>query len=142
VGEVDGWQSLVEPRRASPLGYKPSIPLGVYEFEPTQPRRSNHAASHAADDDDPQWCCHTRTYAGSDRRGRKDQSFISDTLGGMCRKVKCSKCQLATWAGCGAHVEQVLGGIPQSQRCQGHVDQESAAALGGVRSWFLKLLSR
>jgi hypothetical protein len=67
---------------------------------------------------------------------------LADTLGGMCRKVQCQKCQLTTWAGCGAHVEQVLAGVPQSQRCQGHADENSSAALGGVRSWFLRLLSR
>jgi hypothetical protein len=72
-----------------------------------------------------------------------DQCMKScDTLGGMCRKVQCSKCGLATWAGCGAHIEQVLGGIPPAQRCPGHFDETRAAALGGIRSWFLKLLSR
>ena len=34
---------------------------------------------------------------------------ISDTLGGMCRQVTCKKCNKPSWAGCGAHVEQVLG---------------------------------
>ena len=35
----------------------------------------------------------------------------------MCRAVQCSKCHKPTWAGCGAHVEQVLGHIPTSARC-------------------------
>jgi len=35
----------------------------------------------------------------------------------MCRAVQCSKCHKPTWAGCGAHVEQVLGHVPTSARC-------------------------
>ncbi len=35
----------------------------------------------------------------------------------MCRAVECSKCHKPTWAGCGAHVEQVLGHVPKSARC-------------------------
>jgi hypothetical protein len=35
----------------------------------------------------------------------------------MCRQVTCSSCRKPTWAGCGAHVEQVLGHIPREQRC-------------------------
>lgn len=35
----------------------------------------------------------------------------------MCRAVQCSKCHKPTWAGCGAHVEQVLGHVPKSARC-------------------------
>lgn len=38
----------------------------------------------------------------------------------MCRRVTCNECGKATFAGCGMHVEQVLGGVPQDQRCQGH----------------------
>jgi hypothetical protein len=36
----------------------------------------------------------------------------------MCRQVSCQDCGKPTWAGCGAHVEQVLGHIPKDQRCQ------------------------
>ncbi len=35
----------------------------------------------------------------------------------MCRAVQCNKCHKATWAGCGAHVEQVLGHVPKPERC-------------------------
>lgn len=35
----------------------------------------------------------------------------------MCRKVSCKRCGKATWAGCGQHVDQVMRGIPKSQRC-------------------------
>ena len=35
----------------------------------------------------------------------------------MCRRVTCSTCKRASYEGCGMHVEQVLAGVPQSQRC-------------------------
>jgi hypothetical protein len=38
----------------------------------------------------------------------------------MCRAVNCRKCNKTTWAGCGQHVQQVMAGVPNSQRCQGH----------------------
>jgi hypothetical protein len=36
----------------------------------------------------------------------------------MCRAVTCKKCGKASWKGCGAHVEQVLGDVAPHQRCQ------------------------
>lgn len=35
----------------------------------------------------------------------------------MCQAVRCEKCGKAGWRGCGAHVEQVLHGVPTSERC-------------------------
>lgn len=35
----------------------------------------------------------------------------------MCRRTTCKHCGKPSWAGCGAHVEQVLGDVPKSQRC-------------------------
>jgi hypothetical protein len=35
----------------------------------------------------------------------------------MCRRVTCSSCGKPTFAGCGAHVEQVLGDVPVGDRC-------------------------
>jgi len=32
--------------------------------------------------------------------------------------VTCKQCGKPDWAGCGAHVEQVLGDVPAAQRCQ------------------------
>ena len=54
----------------------------------------------------------------------------------MCRAVTCKKCGKTTWAGCGQHVSQVLAGVPQAQRCQGHADEPHT---GG---WLSKLLGR
>jgi hypothetical protein len=36
----------------------------------------------------------------------------------MCRRVTCGSCGKPTFAGCGAHVEQVLGDVPAGQRCR------------------------
>ena len=35
----------------------------------------------------------------------------------MCRQVECSECNKPTYAGCGMHVEQVLGDVPREARC-------------------------
>jgi Na+-translocating ferredoxin:NAD+ oxidoreductase RNF subunit RnfB len=35
----------------------------------------------------------------------------------MCSRTTCRSCGLASWSGCGAHVEQVMRGIPKDQRC-------------------------
>jgi hypothetical protein len=47
----------------------------------------------------------------------------------MCQKAVCRKCQKATYRGCGMHVEQVLAGIPQSQRCTCAEDSAPAGSL-------------
>jgi hypothetical protein len=36
----------------------------------------------------------------------------------MCRRIDCPKCGKPTFAGCGQHVEQVLGNVPKDQRCK------------------------
>ncbi|WP_460722278.1 hypothetical protein [Microbacterium aureliae] len=53
----------------------------------------------------------------------------------MCRAVSCRTCGKTTWAGCGQHVDQVMRGIPNSQRCGGH-DQAPSAG------FFAKLFAR
>jgi hypothetical protein len=50
----------------------------------------------------------------------------------MCSAVVCRKCGKTTWAGCGQHVDQVMRGVPASQRCQGH--EKDAPAGGGFFS--------
>lgn len=56
----------------------------------------------------------------------------------MCRAVTCKQCGRTTWAGCGMHVDQVLAGVPQAQRCQGHSQAEMSSGKGG----FLGFLKR
>ena len=36
----------------------------------------------------------------------------------MCVRVNCKSCGKPTFAGCGAHVEQVLKGVPVDKRCK------------------------
>ena len=36
----------------------------------------------------------------------------------MCRRVNCPTCGKPTFAGCGMHIEQVLGDVPKAQRCK------------------------
>lgn len=43
----------------------------------------------------------------------------------MCRRIDCQQCGKPSYAGCGAHIEQVLGDVPKPQRCQ---CREAAAA--------------
>lgn len=53
----------------------------------------------------------------------------------MCRRVDCKHCGKPTFAGCGAHVEQVLGNVPRDKRCR---CKEEARASGGdgERRWW------
>ncbi|HSD89855.1 MAG TPA: hypothetical protein VLB44_20130 [Kofleriaceae bacterium] len=46
----------------------------------------------------------------------------------MCRAITCNKCGRPSWAGCGAHVEQVLGHVPKDNRCN---CRDMAGASGG-----------
>ena len=55
----------------------------------------------------------------------------------MCHAVTCRTCGKTSWAGCGQHVDQVMRGVPVSQRCAGH--EREAAASGG---FFAKLFGR
>jgi hypothetical protein len=36
----------------------------------------------------------------------------------MCTRITCEQCGKPSYAGCGAHVEQVLGNVPPAQRCR------------------------
>ncbi len=36
----------------------------------------------------------------------------------MCQRVQCSSCGKPTYAGCGRHVEAVLGDVPTEKRCR------------------------
>jgi hypothetical protein len=62
---------------------------------------------------------------------RTDESSTSrgSYMGAVCRAITCRKCSRPTWAGCGRHVESVLGHVPADERCQCN---ESAAPEGVV----------
>lgn len=59
----------------------------------------------------------------------------------MCYRVQCSHCGRPTFSGCGAHVEQVLGDVPQDQRCKCRETRGKASASAGADagSWLQKL---
>ena len=58
----------------------------------------------------------------------------------MCRAITCSKCKRPSWAGCGAHVEQVLGHVPQAERCQ--CKAAETASKGGLGKTLRSLFGR
>ncbi len=62
----------------------------------------------------------------------------------MCRRVECSKCGRPTFAGCGAHVEQVLRDVPVEDRCrceeEKHVKKRHRDEADD-RPWLWKLLT-
>ncbi len=45
----------------------------------------------------------------------------------MCKRITCAQCGLATWTGCGNHVEEALRGVPADRRCPGHDDEQPRA---------------
>lgn len=49
----------------------------------------------------------------------------------MCSRVKCHSCNKPTYAGCGAHIEQVLRDVPHDKRCSCREDKAKAKAEGG-----------
>lgn len=56
----------------------------------------------------------------------------------MCQRIQCSSCRKPTYAGCGRHIEQVLGDVPAEARC--HCRDEKTT--DGVRkpSWLERLI--
>lgn len=36
----------------------------------------------------------------------------------MCQRTTCRSCGKPDWAGCGAHIESVLGSVPRQSRCR------------------------
>lgn len=62
----------------------------------------------------------------------------------MCQRIPCRQCGRPTWAGCGMHVEQVLGDVPRDQRCRCREEKAAARAAGKMEQggWLKKLLGR
>lgn len=60
----------------------------------------------------------------------------------MCRRVTCSTCGKPTFAGCGMHVEQVLGDVAPEDRCKCKENRaEKASGGGGGDSIWKRLFS-
>jgi hypothetical protein len=62
----------------------------------------------------------------------------------MCRRIDCSKCGRPTYAGCGAHIEQVLGNVPPAERCRCREErsQEAKPEESRPQSWLRALLRK
>ena len=61
----------------------------------------------------------------------------------MCRRVTCSTCGKPTFAGCGAHIEQVLGDVPKDQRCKcAETASPGGNSGGGDKGFLSKLFGR
>jgi hypothetical protein len=61
----------------------------------------------------------------------------------MCRRVTCGRCGKPTYAGCGAHIEQVLADVPKPERCRCREElpnETGRAADAGVVGWFKERL--
>ena len=55
----------------------------------------------------------------------------------MCRRVTCDRCGKPTFAGCGAHIEQVLGDVPPDQRCKcNETAGDGKSAQGAVKPFW------
>lgn len=63
----------------------------------------------------------------------------------MCRRVDCRKCGRPTYAGCGAHVEQVLRDVPPATRCRCREERAKdpgASGMAGPLSWLRGLFGK
>ncbi len=59
----------------------------------------------------------------------------------MCSRVNCKQCGKPSYAGCGAHVEQVLGDVVKDDRCKCRETRREAKP-GGAGEKPASLLSR
>ena len=58
----------------------------------------------------------------------------------MCQRVTCNSCGKPTYAGCGRHIEQVLGDVPTEKRCVCR-EQKQAKPAEPKDSWFKQLFA-
>jgi len=60
----------------------------------------------------------------------------------MCRRVTCPTCGKPTFAGCGMHIEQVLGDVPKADRCKCSESSKATPGAGspGAGGFWKKLL--
>lgn len=59
----------------------------------------------------------------------------------MCQRINCSTCGKPTYAGCGRHIEAVLGDVPVADRCRCREKKAASGQAGnsppaGFWSWF------
>ena len=103
---------------------------GVRPADAAAPGRAGHDGRRPGDLRPPG----ARRRAG--RGGQVARGEPLDTLWGMCRRVQCTTCGRPTYAGCGNHVEQVLGDVAPSERCQCSATRAPARPTRAKRFWF------
>jgi hypothetical protein len=56
----------------------------------------------------------------------------------MCQLAACPQCKRPTYAGCGKHIEQVLGHVPKADRCRCRetVQTQAHAAPRATKAWW------
>ena len=60
----------------------------------------------------------------------------------MCSRVKCYQCGKASWSGCGAHVEMVLRGVPEEERCKCRQSQQSSSTVPSFQDIWAQLMNQ
>jgi hypothetical protein len=62
----------------------------------------------------------------------------------MCQRIDCPKCGQPTYAGCGLHIEQVLGSVPVAERCKCRETDAQEPRRGATEkgSWLKTLLGK
>ncbi len=58
----------------------------------------------------------------------------------MCSPATCPECGMASYTGCGAHVEQVLAGVPADRRCS--CDSSSSQSPQNYATWLPRWLGQ
>lgn len=60
----------------------------------------------------------------------------------MCQRINCATCGKPTYAGCGRHIEQVLGDVPVAERCRCREEKVPAPRKPGASSLFERWFKR
>jgi len=61
----------------------------------------------------------------------------------MCQRVTCKSCGKPTYAGCGRHIEAVLGDVAPEARCRCRESATKPAPQSGKRgSWLASILGK
>lgn len=58
----------------------------------------------------------------------------------MCQRVNCKSCGKPTYAGCGRHIEQVLGDVPNEKRCKCR-ETKRAQPMASKSSWLKRVFA-
>ena len=62
----------------------------------------------------------------------------------MCTRVTCKTCGRPSYAGCGRHIEAVLGDVPVDGRCrcrERRAADEKAAPPAGATNWLSSIFA-